>query len=358
MKRDSILVIDDVEVNRLLLEEIFKKTYKVINASNGQEGIDLLESFHSEIAAIMLDIGMPVMDGFEFLEKVSAMTEAEGIPIIIVSTDDTSNSQLKALDYGVMDVIRKPYNPKIICKRVNNAIALFEYRNRLEEMCEEKTVELERKQKVLNKVNEELLEALSSVVEFRDVETGGHIKRIKEYTDILSIQVMRDRPDAGINIHNQPLIVAASAMHDIGKIGIPDAILLKPARLTPEEYEVIKSHTTKGATLLDKVPLINDSEYLKYCRDICLYHHEKYDGNGYPEGLKGDAIPIWSQIVSIVDVFDALVSKRVYKEEYSFEETFNMIVNGECGKFSDDLISSFKKVYEKFKLVALRTKVA
>lgn len=341
MKRDTVLVVDDIEINRLLLQEIFKDMYNVIHASNGIEALDAIRKDTGRIAAIVLDLEMPVMNGFEFLKKFNLMPDGERIPVIVVTVDDTNSSQLKVLDYGVSDIIKKPYHPTIVLKRVKNAVNLFAYKEELEHKVRAQGYALEEKERELDRVNESLIDALSSIVEFRDLETGEHVQRIKDYTRVLCYSMVEKYPECGIDPEQIDYIVRASAMHDIGKIAIPDAILLKPGRLTPEEFDVIKTHTLKGGEILDKVGLLNNEEYLTYCRNICLSHHEKYDGKGYPMGLKGENIPIEAQIVSIADVFDALVSKRVYKDAYTIEETVNMIKNGECGEFSERIMDCF-----------------
>lgn len=352
MRRDSVLVVDDEEVNRLLLEEIFKNSYKVLTASNGAEALDMLKEYSQRIACVVLDLEMPVMNGYKLLEIVLKTPEAEGIPFVIATADETNEAQIRAFDFGVADVLRKPYHPKIVTKRVKNIVALYEYQQMLENQVEEQVFRLEEQERALAKINEELIDALSSVVEFRDLETGEHILRIKRYTAVMCHKMMELYPDCGLTEEMVSQIVSASSMHDIGKIAIPDAILLKPGRLTPEEFQIIQKHTTKGALLLDRVKLINNNEYLQYCRNICLYHHEKYDGKGYPRGLKGEEIPLEAQIVSIADVFDALVSKRIYKEAYSIETSFKMINEGECGQFSDRILSCFNASLEEFKSIA------
>lgn len=352
MKRDTVLVVDDIEVNRLLLEEIFKNLYKVIHASNGEEALALLKANHERLAAILLDLQMPVMNGFKFLEHSAHMPEAEYVPVIVVTVDDTNASQLRVLDYGVADVIRKPFNPRVVCKRVKNIVSLYEYREILEHVVEEQTYALKEKENELHTLNERLVEALSSVVEFRDVETGEHVQRIKEYTRIMCETMLANYPGCGLTSAKINLIVSAAALHDVGKIAIPDAILLKPGKLTGEEFDVIKSHTVKGCEMLDRININSNPEYMTYCKNIALYHHEKYDGKGYPKGLKGEDIPLEAQIVSIADVFDALISKRVYKDAFSTRESYEMILNGECGKFSERILNCFKKSFFKFEEAA------
>lgn len=353
MIRNSILIVDDEEVNRIILEEILKAEYRVFVAENGKEALSILEKEHACIAAVLLDLEMPVMNGYQFLETALCTPEIEKIPIVVETSEDASDALLRVYDYGVYDVIRKPYNKKEVLKRVRNIVSLAEYREQLEDTVKIQTEALNQKVKELARINEELIDALSSVVEFRDLETGEHIQRIKDYTRVLCNLLYEKHPECGLSARKINLITSASAMHDIGKIAIPDAILFKPGKLTPEEFEVIKTHTTKGVLLLDKVKIFADSDYLEFCKNICLYHHEKYDGKGYPMGLKGDEIPLEAQIVSIADVFDALVSKRIYKEAYSVETAYEMIMNGECGVFSERMLECFKECLEEFKKIAL-----
>lgn len=352
MLKDTILVADDEEVNRLILEEILKSEYNVICVENGEEALSVIQMKHECIVAVLLDLEMPVMNGYQFLDELMNVPEANGIPIVVETAEDNIDAQLKVFDYGVTDVVRKPYNQKILLKRMRNVVTLYQCRKELESTVREKTNALNEKVEELARINEELIDALSSVVEFRDLETGEHIKRIKDYTNILCNTMLDMYPDCGLTPHKIALITSASAMHDIGKIAIPDAILLKPGRLTDEEFEVIKTHTTKGVLLLDRLQIIADSEYLSYCRNICLCHHEKYDGKGYPKGLKGEKIPLEAQIVSVADVFDALVSKRVYKDAYSIEEAWNMIKTGKCGAYSDRVLSVFDACFQRFKIIA------
>lgn len=353
MSRDTILVVDDEEINRMLLEEIFRRIYKVIHAESGDKALELLKEHHDSLAAIVLDYEMPGMNGFQFLERVAVMPEAEQIPVIMTTAEVDSEVETHAFDLGVADLIRKPYHSRVVLKRVRNVVALYSIQANLQNVVLEQEEKLVEQARMLAKVNEDLIDALSSVVEFRDLETGEHILRIKSYTEIMCNNMLKLFPDCGLTPEKIHLIVAASSMHDIGKIAIPDAILLKPGKLTPEEFEVIKTHTTKGASLLNKVNIISDNnEYLNYCRNICLYHHEKYDGKGYPRGLGGEEIPLEAQIVSIADVFDALVSKRIYKEAYSIETSFDMINNGECGMFSDRIMKCFSESFNEFKAIA------
>lgn len=230
-------------------------------------------------------------------------------------------------------------------RRALNIIELYEQRNDMEKALLSKTREVMEFQRKLEKNNEFLINALSSVVEFRSLESGEHIQRVKCFSKIILEKWKELNPDCGFSEEDIKLMVEASALHDIGKIGIPDKILLKPGRLTAEEFDTMKTHTTIGCELLERFKQ-EDSDFYRYCRDICRYHHERYDGGGYPDGLVGEEIPIWAQIVSVVDVYDALVSPRVYKDPYDIDTAFNMIYDGECGTFSPKVLDCLRSSRE------------
>jgi putative two-component system response regulator len=284
---------------------------------------------------------MPKMSGLDVLKEMAERKYADHIPVILITAEATADSDLKAYEYGASDIIYKPFNPRIVMRRAQNIIELFSNRINIEKKLEKRTRQLRESQAKIQKNSEFLINALSSVVEFRSLESGEHVQRVKNYTGILLRQLVELYPEYQFSEEDMQLMVNASALHDLGKIAIPDSILLKPGKLTKEEFEIMKTHTTKGCELLEKFKQ-DDSDFYRYCYDICRYHHERYDGNGYPDGLKGDEIPIWAQIVSIVDVYDALVSKRVYKDPYSIVEAIQMIFDGECGVFSPKILDCFQ----------------
>ena len=225
-------------------------------------------------------------------------------------------------------------------RRSQNLIEQYENRNRMEQLLDERTRELRESQEKLAKNNEFLINALGSVVEFRSLESGEHIQRVKGFTKILLKYVQNNYPEYNLTDSQINMISSAAALHDVGKIAVPDAVLNKPGKLTYEEFNIIKRHTIYGCQILEQFKQ-DDSEFYKYCYDICRWHHEKYDGNGYPDRLSGENIPIWSQVVAVADCFDALVSKRVYKDSYPVEKAMDMINNGECGAFSDKIMDCF-----------------
>lgn len=340
MDKQRILIVDDEEVNRAVLNEMFKDEYDILEAENGQDAISKLED-NQDIALILLDVVMPVLNGFGVLDYMQEHDLLEQIPVILITSESVKDSEGEAYSYGVADVMHKPFYPHIVKRRSKNLIELYQNKHNMEMRLKEQEKAIREQQKENLKNSEFMIDALSSVVEFRSAETGEHIRRIKYFTRIMLKYLMKYFPEYGITPEQVDEIARASALHDIGKIGIPDAILLKPGRLTTEEFEVMKTHTTIGCDILEKLRGNQSGEFYRYCYDICRYHHERWDGNGYPDHLVGDEIPISAQIVAIADVYDALVSPRVYKSPYANNIAYDMIMNGECGQFSPDVLECF-----------------
>lgn len=351
MEKQQILIVDDDEVNRVILGGIFLKEYDILEAANGEEAIKQVES-NDNIALILLDVVMPVMDGFGFLKYMHEHELLNKIPIIMITAEAVQDSEEQAYSYGVADVMHKPFYPHIVKRRAHNIIKLYQSQHEMEERLKEQEIAIREQNKKIRENNEFMIDALSSVVEFRSLETGEHIRRIKYFTRIMLKYLVKYFPKYGLTETQVDEISRAAALHDIGKIGIPDAILLKPgpARLTPEEFEVMKTHTTIGCEMLQKFckDEMEDDEFYRYCYEICRWHHERWDGNGYPDKLVGDRIPISAQIVAIADVYDALVSPRVYKSPYANNMAYEMILNGECGQFSPDVLECFQLAKEDF----------
>lgn len=340
LKKKTILIADDEEMNRSILSQIFGEQFHVLEAADGQNAIDILDARHDEIVMLFLDLMMPKKTGLDVMKHMRKAGYMSRIPVIMITGEATVESDVKAYEYGASDIIYKPFEAAVIMRRTLNILELYENRLNMEQKLQERTQALTEAQDRLEQNNEFLINALSSVVEFRSQESGEHIKRVKYFTRILLNYMQKYYPEYGLTKEQIDLIVNASALHDIGKIAIPDTILLKPGRLTPSEFEVMKTHTTEGCKILEKFKQ-EESEFYRYCYDICRYHHERCDGNGYPDGLVGEDIPIWAQVVSIADVFDALVSKRVYKMPYPTGEAVRMIHDGECGVFSPKLMECF-----------------
>lgn len=353
--KNTLLVIEDNGINRELLTDILsEENYEILTAEDGEEGLEMIRENQDRLSAVLLDLIMPKLDGYGVLDAMTKMKLMGRIPVLIISSESLKSEE-KCFDYGVSDFIRKPFNNKLVKQRVANTVELFKYKCLLEERVAKQTETLQKQYQVLQiqseklkKSNESIIDILGTVVESRDLESGEHIMRVKDYTRILSEELMKEYPEYGLTPELIEVIVAASALHDIGKIGIPDKILLKPGKLTQEEFEAMKEHTTRGSEMIMNIRNVWDENYGKISYEICRHHHEKWDGRGYPDGLKGDDIPLSAQLVSIADCYDALVNERVYKSAYSKEEAFRMIVDGECGMFSPKILESFKNVRVKF----------
>lgn len=357
--KNNILVVDDAELNRDLLETILEDEFIVDTAEDGEQGMNILTEKHEQIKAILLDLHMPKMNGFTFINEMKKQGWLEKIPVLVISGERSVDIENECFELGVSDFIHKPFEPSLVKTRVKNTVDLFLYKNELEEKVELQTATLKKQYKLLQiqakklkKSNLRIIDILGTVVEYRNLESGEHIKRVKGFTKILAKQLMKDYPEYGLTDHIIEVIVSSSSLHDVGKITIPDQILLKPGRLTKDEFEYMKSHTTKGCSILNSIQDIWDDEYQKTSYEICRHHHERYDGTGYPDGLKGDEIPISAQIVSIADVYDALVCERCYKDAIPKDKAFHMILNGECGIFSPKLLECFRKSREQFEKLA------
>ena len=347
MDKEQILIVDDEEVNRVILSGVFEDEYDILEAANGNEATAQLENNHN-IVLILLDVVMPELNGFGVLEYMKEHNLLEKIPVILITGETIIDSDDQAYSFGVADVMHKPFYPHIVRRRGKNIIELYQNKQHMQERLKEQEKEIREQEKQIRENNEFMIDALSSVVEFRSLETGEHIRRIKYFTRIMLKYLMKYFPKYGLTPAQVDEIARASALHDIGKIGIPDAILLKPGRLTPEEFEVMKKHTTIGCEVLEKFKEKQSGDFYRYCYEICRYHHERWDGNGYPDHLKGEEIPISAHIVAIADVYDALVSPRVYKSAYANKIAYDMIMNGECGQFSPDVLECFALAKEDF----------
>lgn len=341
-KRDTILIADDALLNREMLKIMFEDEFKIIEANDGEEAIQLLDKYHDNIALLLLDYKMPIKTGLDVVIHLKVRNLDGLIPVMMVTGSSDEEIKLQSFDYGVSDIVNKPFDARIVKRRALNLIELFAHKESAENQVNQWKMETLKLQEQAQKNDEMMINTLSSVVEFRSKESGLHIKRVRALTEILANAWKGLYPDSHLSDESVKLIARASTLHDIGKVAIPDAILMKPGKLTKEEFDIMKTHTTLGSEMIETFKTENN-EFYTYSYDICKYHHERDDGRGYPCGLKGDEIPIWAQIVSVVDVFDALISPRVYKSPFPYDTAIEMIVNGECGKFSDKVINCFFK---------------
>ncbi len=362
--KPTIIIVDDSEINRDVLKEIFKDDYTILEADNGKAAIDQVVKSRAFLSAILLDINMPEMDGFDVLVEIGKVKLIDKIPVIMITSDTSTETERKCYEHGVVDVICKPFDSVIVKQKVSRSIELLMSKKRLEDQLGTQTrllraqfQQLQKQQKELKKNNAIIVEKICTIVEFRNLESGYHLRRIHDFVSILGKYVMKMYPEYGLTEYQLNIMADASAMHDIGKITIPDTILLKPGRLTRDEFEVIKSHTTRGCDIIRMLADIQDKEYFEYSYDICRHHHEKYDGNGYPDGLKGEEISLAAQLTGLADIYDALISERVYKAAYSMDKAFGMIVNGECGVFNPKIINCFREAKLEMNNAFIKTKM-
>nr|WP_317401485.1 HD domain-containing phosphohydrolase [uncultured Gemmiger sp.] len=333
-----LLIVDDDEFNRAILDNLFAPYYTIQEAENGRQGLDAILDGPDRFSAVLLDVVMPEMDGIEVLRRMSKQGLLQKLPVFLITAEARDDVMKEAYRLGVMDVISKPVVPYVVLRRVQSVVELFEARRRLSSTVESQQSELMRRAEQIAELNMGMLEALSTAIEFRDGESGEHVRRIH---DITKTMLTDTRLGQGISPAEIELIATASIMHDVGKIAIPDAILNKPGRLTPEERKVMETHTIRGAEMLERIPQLRENEAYPYAYDIARHHHERWDGRGYPDGLKGNEISIWAQIVSLADVYDALSCKRVYKNAFDRDTVLEMIRTGQCGVFNPDLLEVF-----------------
>ena len=329
--KSQILLVDDSAMNRMILKEILGDDYSILEAENGQECLEKMQAEAGNIALVLLDINMPVLDGFEVLKAMNANHTIEDIPVIMISSDDSDAAIRRSYELGASDYVNRPFDARIVYRRVTNTIKLYAKQRRLVQMVSDQIRARENN-------TDMLVGVLSHIVEFRNGESGAHVRHIRIITELLLHRLLEISSQYPITAEQQDNIPLASALHDIGKIGIDEKILNKPGRLTPEEFEVVKTHSMLGAEMLHQLEDFNEQPLLQTAYEITRWHHERWDGRGYPDGLKGDEIPISAQLVALADVYDALTSERCYKKAFSHEKAVQMILNGECGAFNPLLL--------------------
>lgn len=340
-QKPSILIVDDSEMNRVILNEMLKDEYRVLEADNGRAALDMVDRYGDELSLVLLDIVMPGMNGFEVLGELSRRTVIDNLPVVMISSEDSDDVVLRAYELGASDYINRPFDARVVRRRVNNTIRLYAKQRRLTSLLSQQYNERVKNSRML-------IDIMAGVMELRNGESGLHVTHIEKLTELLLGCLVSRSDKFPLDNEQRSEIAMASALHDIGKMSIDDAILNKPGRLTTEEFEIMKTHTTLGADMLLELGRQHaGNPLLEYAYQIARWHHERWDGKGYPDGLKGEDIPIAAQVVSVADVYDALTSVRVYKDAIPHEEAIQMILDGKCGEFNPLLLDCLLEVQDR-----------
>lgn len=331
MERKKLLIADDSEMNRAILANMLEQDFEIMEVSDGKEALAALQIYRKDLSALLLDIVMPEMDGFQVLEEMKQRQWLEDVPTVMISAETGSGYIDRAFELGAVDYINRPFSATVVRQRIINTILLH---TRRQEMMDILTSRVYRQEKS----SEVMLSILNFAVEYRNGEGGGHMSGVEYLTGLLLRRLMAVTAQYSLTPEDVNLICTASGLHDIGKLLVPEDILQKPGKLTDEEFAIIKTHTKLGAQILSELPMHRNENLVKYAIEICRWHHERWNGEGYPDGLAGDHIPIAAQVVSLADAYDALTSKRSYKQAFSHEKAVEMIHNGECGSYNPLLL--------------------
>lgn len=355
--QQTILVVDDNPENIFFLGEILKKDYNVRAVTNGKEALQIVWDKNPP-ALVLLDVVMPEMDGFEVCKMMKGRASSKNIPVIFVTALDESLDETRGFDVGGADYITKPFQPSTVLARAKTHLALYDQNRALEEKVVERTQSLAQRTQALNDTQDVTIYALATLAEYRDNETGAHILRTQRYVKALATYLMnQEKFQSKLTPEIIEILYKSAPMHDIGKVGVPDSILLKPGKLTHDEFEEMKKHTIYGLEVITKSEEIlgvdPKTSFLRFAREIAYTHQEKWDGSGYPTGLKGENIPLSGRIMAVADVYDALISKRVYKPPVSHDGTVRIIEKGSGSHFDPDLVDAFMEVKEDFRNIAL-----
>lgn len=339
--KKSILIADSDKVSREFLKQLFEPEYNTLTVDNGKDAVIELGRHIQEVVIMLLAVDLHQLNGMQVLQVLHARNVFHQVPLVMIAGHEEQEEQIEAECYtlGATAIIHKPFSAALIRNRVKRIVDLREDVTDLQQKLKSQEQKLLAQRKELESFYDNLLDAISNIVEFRNMESAMHVKRVKGFTMLLAQTYMQLFPEEGLTPARIKILVRAAAIHDIGKIAIPDSILLKPGRLTPDEREVMMGHTTKGCEILNLLSDVQDAQQLKVSYDVVRHHHERYDGKGYPDGLKGDELSLEAQIVSMADVYDALVSERTYKMPYDKNKAFQMIKTGECGAFTPNLLS-------------------
>lgn len=349
MNRHKILVVDDVESNRMILAEIFRRDYQILEASDVKTTLQILEKSSGETAAVLLDWHLSEEDGSRVLEEMKQKGWMNHIPVLVVTAEQSIDTEKQCIGLEAADMIRKPFDSDVIRKRVDNNISLYQHKNHMEEKVQEQNQILRKQYAVmklqadkLKKSSQQMIDIVCNILEHHYPEFDENTQTVREISRIIGRKVQAHYPEYKLTDADVEAIAELAALRDIGKLLISDHVLFKPAKLTREEKEYMKSHTAKGCEIMKMMKGIQTPDDHRKSMEICRYHHERYDGKGYPEGLKGDEIPISAQIVSVVDAYHALISERIYKRAYPKEEAYYMVLGGECGIFSPKIMECFR----------------
>ncbi|WP_322184126.1 bifunctional diguanylate cyclase/phosphohydrolase [Neglectibacter caecimuris] len=343
-QKKKILIADDSPMNRALLLEMLEDQFEILEAENGKVAVELLSEHRQELSLVLLDILMPEMDGFEVLAVMNKYHWIEEMPVIIISAETSPSYIDRAYDFGAMDFITRPFNLAVVRRRVENTLLLFAKERKLTNIVTEQIFKNKQSSRLM-------ISVLAQIVEFRNGESGLHVLHINTITSLLLQQLRQKENRYGLDQEKSERITTASTLHDIGKISIPEEILNKPGKLTSEEFEMMKTHSMIGAKMLSGLSeKQREDPLIQTAYEICRWHHERYDGRGYPDGLKGEEIPISAQVVSLADVYDALTSERCYKKAFSHEAALEMILQGQCGAFHPMLLECLREISESLKV--------
>ena len=340
----KVLIVDDSEMNREILSEMLEDEYVILEAGDGKEAISILNKCNTEISLVLLDMVMPVMNGIEVLDVMRKNGWLSDIPVIMISAEDSDEVIHRAYELGVTEFIRRPFDQLIVQTRCRNIVALYARQKNLAGLVADQFYEREQESRLM-------VDILAHIVEFRNNECGLHVIHVQNYTEILLKELAKLTDKYNLDSDKISLITKTAALHDVGKICIPDEILNKPGRLTDEEFQIMKSHSAVGSQMLADLPFHKEEPLVKMAYAVARWHHERWDGRGYPDGLVGDDIPIEAQVVALADVYDALTSERCYKKAFSHATALEMITKGECGQFNPLLITCLNNAAEEIRLV-------
>ncbi len=343
-ERRTVLIVAHRAEDRVTLRGFLNGAYQVVEAADGNEALQMAERCFSQLAAILLDTDIPGIDGYEAARVMQSRGWMRTIPVFLLTGADLDTALVRGYQLGCVDVLSKPFRVEVIRGKVDNMVELYRHRFELESVVLEQTARIRSQEEQLRQTNRSIMEALSAAIEFRNCDSGIHVRRMHQVTRLLLTDMIEHHPESGLTQREVELVSELSVMHDIGKIAVPDMILTKDGQLTQEEFEQIKAHTIYGGELVRHIFLPQGEQVQRYFYEICRHHYERWDGRGYPDGLKGEQIPVWVQAVAVADVYEALVSRRVYKPAYAAGEAVRMILDGECGAFCPWVLESLRRV--------------